>query len=150
MAEGITDTMSLDARMKTITTVTTKICKRINPAKPSDESHNPYMDLGSIIGSLDMLGFMVWELAVGTTNSTGYYIENGMDKRSCEGVDVTRRHLIGCVLGAQHGCRHGVDMPICPLEMVEEVATESCLGFSGPRETREAPPQRHLPGNPTL
>ena len=37
MAEGITDTMSLDARMKTITTVTTKICKRINPAKPSEE-----------------------------------------------------------------------------------------------------------------
>ena len=38
MAEGITDTMSLDARMKTITTVTTKICKRINPAKPSEET----------------------------------------------------------------------------------------------------------------
>ena len=38
MAEGITDAMSLDARMKTITTVTTKICKRINPAKPSEET----------------------------------------------------------------------------------------------------------------
>ena len=50
-----------------------------------------------------------------------------MDKRSCEGVDVTCRHLIGCVLGAQHGCRHDVDTPSCPLEMVEEVATESWL-----------------------
>ena len=26
---------------------------------PTDESHNPHLDLGSIIGSLDMLGFMV-------------------------------------------------------------------------------------------
>ena len=116
----------------------------------SDESHNSYLDLGSIIGSLDMLEFMVWGLVVRTTNSTGYYIENGISKRSCEGVDVTCRHLIGYVLGAQHGCRHGVDMPSCPLDVVEEVATESCLRFSGPRETREAPPQRHLPGNPTL
>ena len=56
-----------------------------------DESHNPHLDLGSIIGSLDMLGFMVWELVVGTTNSTGYYIENGICKRYCEGVDVTPR-----------------------------------------------------------
>ena len=116
----------------------------------SDESHNPHLDLGSIIGSLDMLGFMVWELAVGTTNSTGYYIENGIYKRYREGVDVTYRHLIGYALGTQHGCRHDIDIPSCPLEMVEEVATESCLGFSGPRETREAPPQRHLPGTPTL
>ena len=93
---------------------------------------------------------MVWELVVKTTNSTGYYIENGFCKRYCEGVDVTYRHLIGYVSGAQHGCRHDIDIPSCPLEMVEEVATESCLGFSRPRETREAPPQRHLPGVPTL
>ena len=97
-----------------------------------------------------MLEFMVWELVVKTTNSTGYYIENGIFKRSCEGIDVTCRHLIGYVLMAQHGCRHDVDMPRDPLDVVEEVATESCLGFSGPRETREAPPQRHLPGVPTL
>ncbi|XRB01873.1 Integrase catalytic domain-containing protein [Pycnococcus provasolii] len=49
-----------------------------------------------------------------------------------------------------NGCRHDVDMPRDPLDVVEEVATESCLGFSGPRETREVPPQRHLPGVPTL
>ena len=67
-----------------------------------DESHNSYLDLGSIIGSLDMLEFMVWGLVVRTTNSTGYYIENGIFKRSCEGVDDTRRHLIGYVSGAQH------------------------------------------------
>ena len=43
-----------------------------------DESHNSYLDLGSIIGSLDMLEFMVWELVARTTNSTGYHIENGI------------------------------------------------------------------------
>ena len=46
-----------------------------------DESHNPHLDLGSIIGSLDMLGFMVWELVAETNYSTGYYIENGIYKR---------------------------------------------------------------------
>ena len=52
-----------------------------------DESYNPHLDLGSIIGSLDMLGFMVWELVVETNYSTGYYIENGIYKRYRDGVD---------------------------------------------------------------
>ena len=84
-----------------------------------------------------MLGFMVWELVAEATNSTGYYIENGISKRSCEGVDVTCRHLIGYVLGAQHGCRHGVDMPSYPLKMVEEVATEYQYSTAGTRHCLE-------------
>ena len=62
-----------------------------------DESHNPHLDLGSIIGSLDILEFMVWELVAGATNPTGYYIENGISKRYCDGVDIICRHLIGYV-----------------------------------------------------
>ena len=31
--------------------------------------------------------------------------------------------------------RHDVDMSRCPLKVVEEVATESCLRFSGPKST---------------
>ena len=63
----------------------------------SDESHNLYMDLGSIVGSLDILEFMVWELVAGAINPTGYYIENGISKRYCDGVDIICRHLIGYV-----------------------------------------------------
>ena len=64
----------------------------------SDESHTSYLDLGSIVGSLDVLGFMVWELAAEATNSTGYYIENGISKRYRDGVDIICRHLIGYLL----------------------------------------------------
>ena len=67
------------------------------PPPYPDESHNLYMDLGSIVGSLDILEFMVWELVAGTTNSPGYYIENGISKRYCDGVDIICRHLIGYV-----------------------------------------------------